>query len=314
MPTEQETSVPNTDIQQTNAQAEINQLKDELANLKSQSNAAESSLIQNEKMASLGILTAGIAHEINNPVGYIISNVTTLGEYIPEVQRLLHDLRALTTEIPANSPLASRRDEISAQAGEQDIDYILEDTSSLLEETLEGARRVLSIVRGLKDYAHADADELELGNLCDCIKSTLNLVNNELKYNCHIETALNELPNSYFNNGKIGQVFLNLLVNAGHAVGEQGLISVRASQHDDTALIEVTDNGCGIESAALKKIFEPFFTTKEKGKGTGLGLSISRGIVEEHGGEIEVMSKVSQGTTFKITLPLITENPKQEAP
>jgi len=109
-------------------------------------------------------------------------------------------------------------------------------------------------------------------------------------------------------------VFLNLLVNAGHAVGEQGLISVRASQHDDTALIEVTDNGCGIESAALKKIFEPFFTTKEKGKGTGLGLSISRGIVEEHGGEIEVMSKVSQGTTFKITLPLITENPKQEAP
>ena len=286
------------------AEAQIVALRKELEEVRGQSMACESSLVQNEKMASLGVLTAGIAHEINNPVGYIISNVSTLGDYLPDMQQLLKDMRNLMEDIPVDSPLAKQRDTLAERAEESDMDYVMQDTTSLLKETLEGAQRVLGIVRGLKDYAHADDEAFELASVNDCLQATLSLVNNELKYSCQIETSFAELPDCHINTGRLGQVFLNLLVNAGHAVGEKGLIQLRTELVKDNIVVEVQDNGCGMSEEVQAQIFEAFYTTKAKGEGTGLGLSISRGIVEEHGGEICVRSQVGLGTTFSIKLPL----------
>ena len=298
----------NTDHQRLRqAHAQIARLTLELEAARSESTEFEASLVQSDKMASLGVLTAGIAHEINNPIGYIVSNVATLGDYLPGIQGTIDELRALLEDLPADSPLAAKRDKLQAAFEAEDMQFVLEDTASLLEETREGAQRVLGIVRGLKDFARADEEKLELANLNDCLRATLNLVHNELKYSCEITTEFADLPSSYFNAGKLGQVFLNLLVNAGHAVGEQGQIQVRSDLVDGEFKIEIIDDGAGIPPHILNKIFEPFYTTKPKGKGTGLGLSISRGIVESHGGRIEVRSVERVGTTFVIWLPVVED-------
>ena len=288
----------------------VEKLTAELEAVRDESNECQLSLEHNDKMASLGVLTAGIAHEINNPVGYIISNVNTLCEYLPDIQQLIGDLRNVVAAIPDSSPIANQRDAIQATAKDKDIDFLLEDTNSILEETLEGAQRVLSIVRGLRNFARADEDVFELGNIAECLSTTLKLVNNELKYTSKIVTHINDVPDSYINAGRLGQVFLNLMVNAGHAIEDQGVIEIFCQQRDDKIDIRIKDNGCGIDTDLIDRIFEAFFTTKPEGQGTGLGLSISRGIVEEHGGEISVESTPGEGTTFLIVLPMLSSPPQ----
>jgi len=265
---------------------------------------SQKSLVQNEKMASLGILSAGIAHEINNPVGYILSNLTTLSEYLPGIDKTYKEMRALISEIDKSNPLYERRLKIERVIEERDINYLREDTLDLVEETKEGANRVLAIVRGLRNFAHTDDEAMKPADINECLQSTLNLVNNELKYHCHIETSYGELPNIHCSISKLGQVFMNILINAGHAIEDKGVISVTTRQSDDSVYIDIKDNGSGMSEATVQNIFQPFFTTKPKGRGTGLGLAISFGIVQEHGGAINVDSTEGVGTVFSIQLPV----------
>ncbi|MEM7002108.1 MAG: ATP-binding protein, partial [Pseudomonadota bacterium] len=165
---------------------------------------------------------------------------------------------------------------------------------------------------GLRDYSRYD-DDWDMANIVACLKSTLKLARNEFKSGCKLVVQVSELPDSYFNHGKLAQVFLNLLVNAGHAVDEQGLIEVSCEQYGEAAVVEVSDNGCGIAEEVLERVFEPFFTTKPRGLGTGLGLSISRSIVDAHGGRLTASSQLGIGTTFRVELPLLTQMPTYDS-
>lgn len=268
-------------------------------------------LIENEKMASLGLLSAGVAHEINNPVGYILSNISTLADYLPKIDKTYLELRSLIRDIAPDNPLYERRLGIEQAIEERDIEYLRGDTQDLVRETREGANRVLDIVQGLKDFARSNDDVMTLSDINECLQSTLKLVNNELKYHCRIETNLAPLPQVVCSLSKLGQVFMNILINAGHAITEDGLITVTTHSDEERVYITIEDTGSGMSEATLAKIFVPFYTTKPKGQGTGLGLAISAGIVEEHGGTIHATSVPGSGTTFTIELPLF--GPGKEA-
>jgi two-component system NtrC family sensor kinase len=192
------------------------------------------------------------------------------------------------------------------------IDFIMDDVSSVIEESIEGTDRVKTIVQDLKDFSHQDHGKLVEYDLNQGIKSTLNIVWNELKYKAEVIQKLGELPLVKCYPQQLNQVIMNLLVNAAHAIEGQGKITVRTYAVDDEAVIEISDTGVGIPQENLKKIFEPFFTTKETGKGTGLGLSVSYGIVSRHGGQIQVESQVGSGATFRIRLP--RNGPEAELP
>ncbi len=266
--------------------------------------ASQTTLIESEKMASLGLLSAGVAHEINNPVGYILSNISTLADYLPKIAETYNELKGIVEQIDETHPLYKAREAIEAKIVERDIDYLLDDTKDLVSETREGANRVLDIVRGLKNFAHADDNTLEYADINNCLESTLSLVKNELKYHCAIETKFGEVPYVNCSVSKLGQVFMNILVNASYAISGNGRIFITTNTEDNNVVIELEDNGSGMSEATLKQIFQPFYTTKPKGEGTGLGLAISYGIVEDHGGTIEATSTLGEGTKFSIRLPI----------
>jgi two-component system NtrC family sensor kinase len=185
------------------------------------------------------------------------------------------------------------------------IDFILEDVASVIDESIEGTDRVKTIVQDLKDFSHQDKGKLIECDLNNSLKSTLNIVWNELKYKAEVTQDFGNIPLVRCYPQQLNQVWMNLLVNAAHAITGKGQIVVRSYQEEETVLVEISDTGCGIPAENLKKIFEPFFTTKEVGKGTGLGLSLSYRIVERHGGTIEVKSQVGKGTSFMVRLPLL---------
>ena len=251
-------------------------------------------LVQSEKLASLGELAAGVAHEINNPVGYVSSNLTTLQKYLAVYEKVLD-----TPE--ADSP------EMAALKKKLNYAFIRDDLQNLVKETQEGVGRVKAIIQDLKDYArtnvatHYVASDIQIG-----LKSTLNIARNQLKNRADVRLELGKLPLVECAPSQIDQVFLNLIVNAAQAMpdGKVGLIDIRTNCNDSHVWIEVKDNGPGIPPEILKKIFDPFFTTKDPGTGTGLGLSVSQNIIQQHGGTLEVQSTVDVGTTFKITLPI----------
>ncbi len=257
-------------------------------------------LVQSEKMASLGILSAGIAHEVNTPIGFVLSNVTTLGEYTPQFSRLYEELKNLLEKLPDDD-----RQRISRFLEEEEIDFIVEDTGDLVSESLEGVTRVRDIVAGLKTFSHADNDSIEPVDINDVINSTLTLARSEIERAGQLSTDLQDVPALMGNRGKLGQVIMNLVVNASQAICEEkGEILVRSRCVDDEVVIDIQDNGCGMDEETQMKLFTPFFTTKEVGEGTGLGLTITFGIVEEHRGRIEVSSALGEGTTFSVHLPL----------
>ena len=281
---------------------------EELTELNRKLSAAQEQLVQSEKLASIGQLAAGVAHEISNPVGYIYSNIGTLEKYLVDVFRMLAAYEECEPQL-ASTPAASR---LAALRADVELNYLKEDIPTLMAETREGIERVRKIVQDLKDFSHVDARRLwEWADLHKGIDSTLNIVNNEIKYKADVVKQYGKLPEVMCLPSELNQVFMNLLVNAAHAVAkERGTLVIRTGTGASDVWVEVEDDGCGISADNLKRIFDPFFTTKPVGKGTGLGLSLSYGIVKKHGGRIEVDSEVGRGTRFRVTIPV--DQPRAE--
>ncbi len=263
-------------------------------------------IVQSEKMASIGQLAAGVAHEINNPIGFVTSNLGTLSEYMDTLKAmlLLHEQRAA---LPPGDQ-AEREDllaKIARIREDEDLAFILSDLDNVMEETMEGLVRVSEIVQNLKSFARKDRSGHSRHDVNAGIEAMVKVVWNELKYRCRVDLNLGDIPPVLGHGGKINQVLMNMMVNAAHAMPpEGGVLTVTTEQDDEWVVIRVTDNGCGMNDEVLSRIFDPFFTTKEVGSGTGLGLSISHGIIQDHGGHIDVDSTPGLGTTFRITLPI----------
>lgn len=275
-------------------ESELRQAFDELKH-------AQDQLVQSEKMASIGQLAAGVAHEINNPIGYLHSNLGTLGQYLEDVLRVVAVYEAA---LPAVSD-PELKGNIEQAVKETDFHFVLEDIPKLLAESQEGTQRVRKIVQDLKDFAHTgDNEDWQWVDLRHSLSRTLNIVHNELKYKAGIVQSFEDIPEIRCLPGQLNQVFMNLLVNAGHAIDDHGEVRIGVRQQGEYVLVEISDTGCGMPPEVVGRIFEPFFTTKPVGKGTGLGLSISYGIVKKHGGHIDVDSEVGQGTTFRVVLPI----------
>ncbi len=272
--------------------------------------ATQSQLVQSEKMASIGQLAAGVAHEVNNPIGFVRSNLNTLAEYVRSYQQLLDMHLKYRMQETDRETLGK---EITALEKELDISFINEDIDELIKDSIEGTTRIRDIVQGLKNFSRENEAGKSLCDLNECIASTLKIVNNELKYKCKIETEILEVPPVRANQGQISQVLMNLLINAGHAVDTDGQIKISTQPEDDGVCIIIEDNGKGIKESDISKLFDPFFTTKPVGEGTGLGLSISFGIIQDHGGTIDVTSEVGVGTVFTVHLPAGSEPLSQAA-
>ena len=261
---------------------------------------AQLQIFQQEKMASIGQLAAGVAHEINNPMGFISSNLSSLFKYIDKLTEFIAVADQSLIEC-AGSREAEKLNDIRKKLK---IDYIKDDARQLIAESLDGASRVRRIVQDLKSFSRIDQVEQTMINLNEALETTINIAWNEIKYVATINKEFGNIPLIKCFPQQLNQVFLNLLVNAAHAIGEnQGAITVRTWSEDELVCVSVTDTGCGIPDEIKQRIFEPFFTTKEVGKGTGLGLSISYDIIRKHGGEITVESEAGKGTTFVVRLP-----------
>ncbi len=284
-------------VEQANQQLLAN--NGELKQLNEKLESAHTQLLQSEKMASIGQLAAGVAHEINNPVGFVNSNLGTLGKYIASMFKVL----AAYESEEANTD-AKVFPKVELTKKNVDFPYLVEDIPSLLKESQDGLARVTRIVQDLKDFSHVDEANWQHANLEQGMDSTLNVVSNEIKYKAEIVKKYSGLPEVECMPSQINQVFMNLLVNAAQAIEKKGTITVRTGTSGDEVWLEVEDTGKGIDPEHINRIFDPFFTTKPVGKGTGLGLSLSYGIIQKHNGRIEVNSEVGKGSTFRVWLPV----------
>ncbi len=267
----------------------------------------EEQLLVSSKLAGIGELAAGIAHEINNPIGYIASNTRTLRRYVSDLAELLGEYHKLKDVVAAGEAAASFVGKIEALEQRLDLGYMLDDMQSLVAENREGLERVVKILRDLKNFSHLEEEAPQNVNLNDVIEDALNLARNELRFKAEIETDLGELPTFLGHPGQLSQVFINILINAAHAIEHKGTVSVATRMLDEKIVATVHDTGSGIPPEVLPGIFDPFYTTKGRGKGTGLGLSIALEIVQKHGGTISVASTPGEGTTFTIELPITPE-------
>ncbi len=267
-------------------------IKDELSQ-------AQVQLLQAEKMASLGQLAAGVAHEINNPIGFVMSNLGTLKKYIKNVKGMFDEFEGSfdggeKKEVQTEFQSLKRR---------LKVDFIMDDMESVITESIDGIQRVRHIVQDLRNFSHVDSKEYMPFNVNECVESTLHIIWNEIKYHCQVEKRLSDVPTIYGYPQQINQVLMNVIINAAQAIKENGLITITTKREEGGVRIEISDNGGGIPEEIISKIFDPFFTTKDVGEGTGLGLNISYGIVRKHGGRMEVKSEVGKGSTFSIRLP-----------
>jgi signal transduction histidine kinase len=274
------------------------QLQDSLNKLKK----ARQQLIQSEKMASLGQLAAGVAHEINNPIAFIHSNMEVLKDYLVDYKVLNAEIKA---SFDKNTVLeATMYDEICKKI---DLSYIEEDSGDLLQSNIEGLDRVKEIVDNLKCFTHAGDEVLVEMSLSECITSALKIAGNMFKYEHKVVNKVEDnCPLIQGNTGQLQQVFVNLFVNAAHAMESSGQLTIDCNITKEGVLIHVTDTGSGMDETTLKQLFTPFFTTKPVGTGTGLGLSVSYAILEAHGAKITVDSKLNFGTTFNILFPVVS--------
>ncbi len=276
----------------------------ELASSVSRLEAMQEQLVQSEKMASIGQLAAGVAHEINNPIGFSLSNMSTLREYLDSFLALDKIMVDVSSNRTADELIQAYQDLRVAE----DIDFVSHDVKTLLDDTLNGLNRVSKIVANLKTVSYSGSAEKTLCNINKVIDESLKLVWNELKYSFEIEKEYSSLPEILCFESEIHQVLMNMLLNAAHACGEAGCIKLKTHkkvvENRSFIAIEISDNGKGMSKSTVKKIFDPFYTTKPVGIGTGLGLYISFGIIEKHQGKIEVSSEEGKGTTFTIYLPI----------
>jgi two-component system NtrC family sensor kinase len=278
------------------------ELNETLQNLK----LTQNQLVEAEKLASLGQMTAGIAHEINNPINFVSSNVVPLKRDIEDILEVLNDYESIQSEDDFKAKLP----EIQSKIKKLDVAYLKTEVNQLLSGIEEGARRTAEIVKGLRIFSRMDRDTLVSSNVNDCINSTLVVMKSATKGEVTIVKELDaKMPEVMCYPGKLNQVFMNIIANAVYATKLTGRtaqdrkVEIQSRLAEKEVIIEISDNGIGIEQAIIDKIFDPFFTTKAVGEGTGLGLSIVQGIIEEHNGKIEVLSKPSEGTKFIIHLP-----------
>jgi len=264
---------------------------------------SQAKVLHQEKMASIGQLAAGVAHEISNPIGFIHSNLSTLGKYL---SRIVGFLAAQSGCIAAGAP-PDQVESVRQQRASLKIDYLVKDLEDLVRESLDGAERVRSIVEDLKSFSRADESEYKQADLNECLRSAINIAWNEIKGKATLRKELGEIPRSRCYPQQMNRVFMNLLVNAAQAIEQQGVITVRSWEEDGYVCVSVADTGQGIPEANLNRIFEPFFTTKEVGKETGLGLSIAYDIVKKHNGEITVRSEPGKGAEFTVRIPVVME-------
>lgn len=276
----------------------LNEKNSELESAYATLTATQAQIVQQEKMASIGQLSAGVAHEINNPMGFITSNLTTLGKYVDKITGFLRLQRSALAD--CDKAVADRLREAERSIK---LDFILEDIGNLVAESLDGADRVRHIVKDLKSFARADDGERVATDINGCVESAITISWNEIKYKATLERQLGVVPPVPCSPNQLNQVLVNLLINAVQAIEKEGRITVRSWHEAPWACISVSDTGCGIHPETISRVFEPFFTTKEVGAGTGLGLSISYDLIRRHGGDILVESALGTGTTFTIRLP-----------
>ncbi len=282
------------------ANAELDRKNLELTSAYEELKETQARVLQQEKMASVGFLAAGVAHEINNPTGFILSNLGTLEKYAERLGSLVQAQRSFIAALPG--PPAGV-EELEEQYRKGKIDFILDDLKNLLRESTDGALRVKEIVKDLKIFSRTDEGCMQRADINGVIQSTLNMAWNEIKYKATLEKEFGDIPEIPCYAQKLSQVFMNLLVNAAQAIERQGVIRIRTWQEKEAVLVAISDTGCGMPTEVQKRIFEPFFTTKPVGQGTGLGMSISFEIIKKHRGEIRVESRPGEGTTFTIRLP-----------
>ena len=261
---------------------------------------AQNQLLQSEKMASIGQLAAGVAHEINNPVGFVSSNLGVLRGYVEP----LFQLMMLLKRTPAEALPPAVGQELARVDAAIDLAYIQEDLPQLLDESEEGLSRVKKIVQDLKDFSRVDQAAWQDADLNAGLDSTLNVVMNEVKYKAEIRKHYVTLPPVRCIAAQLNQVFMNLIVNAAHSIAERGTITLSTWAQDGSAFVEVRDTGCGMSEDVKRRVFEPFFTTKPVGKGTGLGLSLSFSIIQKHGGHIDIETTEGVGTAFRVRVPI----------
>jgi two-component system NtrC family sensor kinase len=286
------------------AQEELRQRFDELQQTNQKLEQAQNQLLQSDKMASIGQLAAGVAHEINNPVGFVNSNLNTLRQYVTSLLTLAD---AYGRHSQPASPEAAQALARTLQAVE--LDYLKDDLPQLLDESADGLARVKKIVQDLKDFSRVDQADWQLADLNAGLESTLNVVLHEVKYKADIVRQLTPLPLVQCLAGQLNQVFMNLIVNASQAIDGHGTITLASGAQDGWVWVQVSDTGAGMTDAVVRRIFEPFYTTKDVGKGTGLGLSLSFSIVQRHGGAIQVRSQRGVGSQFRVWVPVAGPGP-----
>jgi signal transduction histidine kinase len=261
---------------------------------------AQSQLVQSEKMASLGLLSAGVAHEINNPIGFVMSNIGTLKEYMVSISTYMELSSNLVGQ--SNTDTAKEMKDID---NVENFDFILKDIKEIISDCDDGLIRIKDIVANLKSFSRMDNKDTVLFDINLCIENTIKVVWNELKYKVDLTKVFSKnLPMVKGHEGQIGQVIMNILINAANAIEDNGQINIETSSKAGLLKIKIADTGKGMSEAVQAKIFDPFFTTKNVDEGTGLGLSVSYGIIEKHGGEIILSSVEGEGTKFEIVLPL----------
>src|SRR5579863_559175 len=264
-----------------------------------------------QKLESVGRLAAGVAHEINTPIQYVGDGVAFLESAHADQERLLAAYREAFFRLGSGEPAASVLEAVRRAEEDVDLEFLRVEIPKAFERTLEGVGRVAAIVRAMKEIAHPEVNAQKPADLNHAIETTLLVAHNEYKYSAQVETQLGSIPEVICNVGELNQVFLNLIVNAAHAIQDSGKdaatgrITITTTAAREGVVICIADNGCGIPNENLEKIFDPFFTTKPVGRGTGQGLAIVRSIVaEKHGGSLEARSTVGVGTRFTIKLPV----------
>ena len=280
--------------------AKLETQNEELEETMKQLKETENQLVQSEKMASLGQLTAGVAHEINNPVNFVMANVNPLRKDLYDVLEIMNEYEKTIKSNHLDDKFAP----VNKIKEKLKYSSLLDEIQNLLKGIEEGGRRTAGIVKGLRNFSRLDEDEMKLANINEGIESTLLMLKNDFKNRIDLVKDYDSIPDIQCFPGKLNQVFMNILSNAGQAIDYKGQIFIKTYNDDNNVYISIKDTGRGMTEETKSKMFDPFFTTKDIGKGTGLGLSISYGIVKDHSGEIMVNSEIDRGTEFLIKLPI----------